>query len=471
MKTIHDTATRSENRLTPLTPPVGHPNNSHPNNGHSNNGHDGREKNESKRDAAIRHEGQRIAALLREASKFSPKDALEMLETSSDGLSNAEAVRRRALHGKNEVAHEKAPSWFVQLGHAFWNPFIGVLMLLMLASYILDVHMADAGHADYKTLVVLSVMITSSAILRFFTEFRSNRAAEALKAMVTTTATVTRRDERDGYLKTETEVPIQDLVPGDIVRLGAGDMVPADVRLLLSKDLFVSQSVLTGESVPVEKFDTLGGVVEKSANQTTVRDESALDMGNIAFMGTNIVSGAGTAVVVTTGNKTFFGSLARGVVGQRAQTSFDIGVNKVSFLLIKFMLVMVPIVFVINGVVKKDWMEALLFSLSVAVGLTPEMLPMVVSANLAKGALLMSRKKVIVKHLNAIQNLGAMDILCTDKTGTITRDKIILERFVDLHGDENPTFWNTPTSIHIIRPALKTCSTTPFWNTSSWLKN
>ena len=447
MKTLHDAATLTQSRTT--TPNLnGAPNNGAPNNGISNNSispngdNDNDKKKEAKRDVAVRHESQRVAAMLSEASRFTPEDALKVLETSHDGLTDGEAAKRRIRHGKNAVAHEKAPSWFVQLGHAFLNPFIGVLVCLMLVSYVLDVRMADAGAADWKTVIVLSIMITASALLRFFTEFRSNKAAQALQAMVKTTATVTRRDESRGFAKTEIELPIEFLVPGDIVRLGAGDMIPADVRLLSSKDLFVSQSVLTGESMPVEKFDTLVNVVGKSTEQTTTGqtatgDASALDMGNIAFMGTNVISGAGTAVVVTIGSKTFFGSMARGVIGQRAQTSFDIGINKVSFLLIKFMLVMVPIVFLINGFTKHNWMEALLFSLSVAVGLTPEMLPMIVSANLAKGALLMSRKKVIVKRLNAIQNFGAMNILCTDKTGTITRDQIVLERYVDLHGEEN----------------------------------
>ncbi|WP_156257284.1 HAD-IC family P-type ATPase, partial [Sandarakinorhabdus oryzae] len=223
----------------------------------------------------------------------------------------------------------------------------------------------------------------------------------------------------------------REIVAGDIVRLSAGDMIPADVRLIESRDLFVSQAVLTGEAIPVEKYDTLGSVAEKSAASVASSEMNALDMPNVCFMGTNVVSGTATALVVATGARTYFGSLAKAIVGSRAQTAFDRGINSVSWLLIRFMLVMVPVVFVINGLTKGDWVEALLFGLAVAVGLTPEMLPMIVSSNLAKGAVAMARRKVVVKRLNAIQNFGAMDVLCTDKTGTLTQDKIILEHHVD----------------------------------------
>jgi Mg2+-importing ATPase len=231
---------------------------------------------------------------------------------------------------------------------------------------------------------------------------------------------------------------LSELVPGDIVALSAGDMVPADVRLLTSKDLFVSQAVLTGESLPVEKYDTLGSVVEKRADVPVYSDQvSVLDTPTVCFMGTNVVSGTGTAVVVATGDRTYFGSLAKNIVGKRVLTSFEQGVNRVSYLLITFMAVMVPIVFLIQWVTKGNLLDALLFSLSIAVGLTPEMLPMIVTANLARGAVVMANQKVVVKRINAIQNFGAMDVLCTDKTGTLTLDKIILERHVDIHGQED----------------------------------
>ncbi|BAV65318.1 magnesium-translocating P-type ATPase [Sphingobium cloacae] len=357
------------------------------------------------------------------------KTTLSVLKADANGLTEIEVRFRLEENGPNETAHERAPHWSRQLLGAFRNPFIIVLAVLAAISLTLD-------PSDLMAPIIIGTMITLSVILRFWQEYRSSRAAEALQAMVTTTATVLRRAPSDGE-PTPREVPVRDLVVGDIVQLGAGDMIPADVRLLESKDLFVSQAVLTGESLPVEKYDTLGAVAEKSASAATGPDTGPLDVANICFMGTNVVSGQGRAVVVATGRHTYFGSLSKAIVGQRAETSFDKGVKSVSFLLIRFMLVMVPIVLVINGVVKGDWLEALLFSLSVAVGLTPEMLPLVVTANLAKGAVAMSKRKVIVKRLNAIQNFGAMDVLCTDKTGTLTQDKVILENHLDIEGQRD----------------------------------
>lgn len=275
-------------------------------------------------------------------------------------------------------------------------------------------------------------MVFLSALLRFWQEYRSNKAADALRAMVRNKATVLRRDQEASQPRVS-EIPMSHVVPGDIVHLSAGDMIPADVRLIDSRDLFVSQSVLTGEALPIEKYDTMGAVSQKSAGLgKAMVSTDLLDLPNAGFMGTNVVSGTASALVVATGATTYFGSLARNVVGSRAQTAFDRGVNSVSWLLVRFMLVMVPIVFLINGLTKGNWMEALLFSVAVAVGLTPEMLPMIVSSNLARGAIAMSRRKVVVKRLNAIQNFGAMDVLCTDKTGTLTQEHIILERHVDV---------------------------------------
>jgi P-type Mg2+ transporter len=342
------------------------------------------------------------------------------------GLTQSEAEARLALFGANEIARDRPPAWYWQLLACFKNPFIGVLLLLAVVSYATD---------DIKGVIVLSTMVALSVLLRFWQEFRSTRAAEKLKAMVRTTATVLRRDHEDAE-PTKREIAMGDLVPGDIVYLGAGDMVPGDVRLITSRDLFVSQAVLTGESLPVEKYDTTGHVVGKSAAGLTAGDDP-LDAANIGFMGTNVVSGTASALVVATGADTYFGSLAKSIVGQRAQTAFDHGVNSVSWVLIRFMAVMIPIVLFVNGVTKGDWAEAFFFAISVAVGLTPEMLPMIVSANLAKGAVAIARHKVVVKRLNAIQNFGAMDVLCTDKTGTLTQDKIILERHLDLSGKED----------------------------------
>lgn len=238
--------------------------------------------------------------------------------------------------------------------------------------------------------------------------------------MITTTCTVTRKGQE------KAEIPMDELVVGDIVHLSAGDMLPADVRILATKDFFVSQASLTGESEPIEKMPNV-----------SAQKESVTDYNNIAFMGSNVVSGSATAVAVCVGDNTLFGSMASAVAGEAVETSFTKGVNAVSWVLIRFMLVMVPLVFFINGITKGDWLEAFLFGISIAVGLTPEMLPMIVTTCLAKGAVSMSKKKTIVKNLNSIQNFGAIDILCTDKTGTLTQDKVVLEYHLNVNGDED----------------------------------
>ncbi|WP_102166750.1 magnesium-translocating P-type ATPase [Fischerella thermalis] len=325
------------------------------------------------------------------------------------------------------LSHEKPPTWYGQLLQSFNNPFVYILIGLAVVSYLTE---------DVEATIILTIMVVVSGVLRFVQEYRSTQAAEKLKALVSTTATVKRRNRLDNPGE-QREIPINELVPGDIIHLAAGDMIPADVRLLSSKDLFVSQAVLTGESLPVEKYDTLGAVVEKRADVVVQDQVSFLDSPTICFMGTNVISGTAIAVVVATGDRTYFGSLAKNIVGKRVLTSFEQGVNRVSWLLIGFMAVMVPIVFLINGITKGNWFDAFLFGVSVAVGLTPEMLPMIVTANLAKGSVAMANQKVVVKRLNAIQNFGAMDVLCTDKTGTLTQDKIILERHIDLHGYES----------------------------------
>lgn len=355
-----------------------------------------------------------------------------------DGLTVTEAFERLAKDGPNEVAHDKRPHALVQFLMAFKNPFIMVLVVLAAISTFTDIWLPlQAGEdPDPTKVAIILFMVVTSAVMRFVQEYRSGKAAEALKAMVRTTATVLRQvspNTKPDLI----EVPMAQLVAGDIIRLSAGDMVPADIRLIESRDLFISQAALTGEALPVEKYDTLGAVAQKSAGAVAHDQMDLLDLPNICFMGTNVVSGTATAIVVATGPRTYFGSLAKAISGSRAQTAFDRGINSVSWLLIRFMMVMVPIVFLINGVMKGDWVEALLYALAVAVGLTPEMLPMIVSSNLAKGAVAMARRKVVVKRLNAIQNFGAMDVLCTDKTGTLTQDKIILEHHVDVHGRTN----------------------------------
>jgi P-type Mg2+ transporter len=381
---------------------------------------------------------QAAATKLRNAARTDKNYFFALLDTRETGLTEVQVQGKQQQFGANEVAHEKAPAWYIQLLQAFINPFIGILIVIALVSLITDVFLAAPADRDYKTLIVVSIMVMLSSLLRFWQEFRSNQAAEQLKSMVKTTATVLRK----GVLGSgKQEIDIKELVPGDIIFLSAGDMIPADCRIFQSKDLFISQAMLTGEALPVEKRDH---PIEDADTR------SPLELENCCFMGTNVVSGTAMAVAVTTGSLTYFGSISKAVTGKRAETSFDKGVNSVSWLLIRFMLIMVPLVFLINGFTKGNWLEALLFGIAVAVGLTPEMLPMIVTANLAKGAVNMSKRKVIVKRLNAIQNIGAMDVLCTDKTGTLTIDKIVLERHLNVMGveDEEVLKWAYLNSYH-----------------------
>jgi Mg2+-importing ATPase len=353
-----------------------------------------------------------------EAARQSALDVLTALASSQQGLSRVEALIRRARSGPNEIASERPPRWYIQLLHAFHTPFTYLLLILAIISFATDDLMATA---------VISLMVGISGLLRFWQEYRSGQAAERLRSLVRTTATVLRPESKPQ------EVPIQELVPGDVIQLSAGDLIPADVRLLSTKDLFVSQATLTGESIPVEKTaDTSPADIER----LLAAKASPLELPNVGFLGTTVVSGTAQAVVVVTGGQTYLGSLASHLVGQRAETAFDKGVRGVSWLLIRFMLAMVPVVFLLNGLTKGDWTEAFMFGVAIAVGLTPEMLPMIVTANLARGAVAMSYRKVIVKKLPAIQNLGAIDVLCTDKTGTLTQDKVVLIQHLDLEGNE-----------------------------------
>ncbi|MFS0828886.1 magnesium-translocating P-type ATPase [Pseudomonas phoenicis] len=363
------------------------------------------------------------------------------LDASEQGLSDGEAAKRLQRDGRNQVDSGKPPAPALQFLLALHNPFIYVLLILAGISFVTDywlpMRAGENDEADLTKVIIIMSMVNFSAVLRFWQEYRSNQAAEALKAIVRTTATVQRR-EHGSQAPTLRDVPMSELVAGDIVQLSAGVMIPADVRLIESRDLFVSQAVLTGEALPVEKYDALGNVARKWAEHSPDDTSHLLDLPNVCFMGTNVISGRARAVVVATGARTYFGSLAKSLSGRRPPTAFDRGVNSVSRLLIRFMLVMVPVVFMLNGLVKGDWLEAFLFAVAVAVGLTPEMLPMIVSANLAKGAMAMARRKVVVKRLNAIQNLGSMDVLCTDKTGTLTQDRIVLAQHVDPDGRPDP---------------------------------
>lgn len=359
---------------------------------------------------------------LRDASRSDSDAFLKKLQSNANGLSENEVHVKRNQFGPNEMAHEKAPAWYKQLFHSFLSPFNAVLITIAIVSLVIDVFLIKSGERDYKTVIVVSTMVILSSVIRFWQEHGSNQAAEKLKSMVKTTATLLRKETG------KIELDIKKIVPGDIILLSAGDMMPADCRVMQSKDMFVSQSILTGEALPVEKHEHK---IDDAENR------SPLELDNLCFMGTNVVSGTATVIAVTTGNETYFGSIGKALESKKPLTSFEIGVNKVSWLLIRFMLVMVPLVFFINGITKGNWLEALLFGFSVAVGLTPEMLPMIVTANLAKGAVKMSTEKVIVKRLDAIQNLGAMDIFCTDKTGTLTLDKIVLTRHLNVFGDED----------------------------------
>jgi P-type Mg2+ transporter len=367
-----------------------------------------------------------VAAPLSELAALAPDRVLQRLDSNSSGLGELQVEERREQYGLNEISHAKPPTWYQQLFHAFLTPFNGVLFIVSVVSLFTDVIFAAAADRSFRTIIVLSAMVLLSTLLRFWQEFRSNKAAEELKAMVRSTAAVLRAG-----MERAQELPISELVPGDIVQLAAGDMIPADVRVLSAKDLFVSQAMLTGESIPIEKY------AAPAATSAPAPARGLLELETICFMGSNVVSGAATVVVAAIGNATYFGCMAQEMLGERPLTSFDKGISRVSWMLIRFLMVMTPLVFLINGLMKGNWLESLLFAVSVAVGLTPEMLPMVVTANLAKGAVVMARRKCIVKRLNAIQNFGAMDILCTDKTGTLTQNRVILERHLDIHGNED----------------------------------
>ena len=356
----------------------------------------------------------------------------ETLGTAPEGLTESEVQERLETYGRNTVAHERAMAWPRMLLNNFRNPFILVLFVLGSVSY---------ATGDLKGTVVVSVMVVVSVVMRFLQEFRSSRAAEALRAMVRTTATVTRRyaqdDASESVVSEKREVPFEDLVPGDIVHLSAGDMIPADIRLVSSKDLFVSQSALTGEAMPVEKYDTLAGVVEKSADEAattqsrSVGPEQSLFHGHDRHQRHRRPPSSSAPAAGRCSDR-----WRRASSGSGPSPASTAASTRVTWVLIRFILVMVPIVFLLNGFVKGDFKEAFLFAIAVAVGLTPEMLPMVVTANLAQGRRRRWRKqKVIVKRLNAIQNLGAMDVLCTDKTGTLTQDRVVLEKHRDIRGE------------------------------------
>jgi P-type Mg2+ transporter len=360
-----------------------------------------------------------VSAELVASSQCDAAAALRGLDCTEAGLDETEAAARLKRFGPNRIAREQRTGVVFELINRTKNPLNVLLLTLAAISYFLG---------DKRASVVIATMVVLSIMTAFIQEHRSNQAAAKLRALVKTTASVKRRGATERLSKVEgfVEVPIDEIVPGDIVNLSAGDMIPADLRLLSAKDLFVNQSTLTGEAMPVEKLP--------DAPSRSAEGEDAFDLPNVCFMGGNVVSGYANGVIVSTGSRTYFGQLADTIAGQRIQTSFEKGIDRFTWLMIRFILVLVPAVFLINGFSKGNWLEALLFALAVAVGLTPEMLPMIVTANLAKGAIAMAHKRVIVKRLHAIQNFGAMDVLCTDKTGTLTQDRIILKRHLDIWG-------------------------------------
>lgn len=345
----------------------------------------------------------------------------QLLNSSERGVSENGVEENRERFGRNRIITGRKVSIFKRIGSAFINPFTAILFCLAGVSVFTDILVAPAGEKNPVTVIIITTMVLISGSLRLLQETRSGNAAARLTDMITTTASA----ERAGHIR---EIPLEELVVGDIVHLSAGDMVPGDLRILKAKDLFVSQSALTGESEAVEKMPHMDASKEYTG---------LTDMANLAFMGSNVISGSAMGIVAAVGEETVFGSIAGKLNTERVKTSFEKGVNSVSWVLIRFMLVMVPIVLVVNGFTKGDWMHAVLFAISVAVGLTPEMLPMIVTTCLAKGAVAMSREKTIIKDLNSIQNLGSMDILCTDKTGTLTRDKVVLEYHMDIRGNED----------------------------------
>ncbi len=350
---------------------------------------------------------------LKKLAFLSERELFMELRTSINGLSSEDAKERLEEYGENRVdAQKPTPAWLLFI-EGFKDPFVLVLAALAVVSF---------ATSDYEAAIVMLVMILASVTITFVQEYRSQKASLALKELIENTCAVT----RDGRTK---EIPMDEIVPGDIVTLATGDMIPADAVLIWTKDLFVNQSSLTGESMPVEKFVDAG--VKKD------EDISALDLDDLVFMGTDVLSGQGKAIILKTGQETFFGDIARNATSKRGKTAFDVGLTRVSKLLLRMVMVLFPVVFLINGLTKGDWTSAFFFAIAVAVGLTPEMLPMIVTSNLAKGALALSKQKVIVKELPSIQNLGSMDVLCTDKTGTITEDRVVLVQHLNPLGKEN----------------------------------
>ncbi len=350
-------------------------------------------------------------SLLIDICSLKSQDVLLKLNSDLRGLSAEEAEKRLDEYGLNELAHSKTLGFWADIINRCRSPLVIQLLIIAFVSVFIG---------EIKSTIIVSAMVLLSVGLSYILDRRSSNAVESLGKRVQSSVLLI----RDGK---EIEIPMSEVVPGDIVLLNAGSIIPADLRLISAKDFFVSQSVLTGESMPIEK----------KAEEVNLDSGFVFELQNACFQGSNVLSGTARGVVVNTGTRTYFGSISEKLTQKRDETSFDKGVKSFTWLMIRFMVVMVFAVFMIVGITKGNWIEALLFGLSIAVGLTPEMLPMIVTVNLAKGALTMSKKKVIVKHLSSIQNFGAIDILCTDKTGTLTQDRVILEKHVDITGNES----------------------------------
>lgn len=348
-----------------------------------------------------------------------PKDELlDILETSHKGLSSKATKTRLESLGPNALTQGKRNNLIVGFVNALINPFNVILIIVIAITFITDILLQNSK--DYLTIFILGGIITISTLISFVQEERSSKASEKLLDMVSNTTAAL----RDGSFK---EVAIENVVVGDIIKLSAGDIIPADLRLLTTKDLFLSQATLTGESLPIEKFENL-------LSKTTSNEA---DYENLCLMGTNVVSGSAVGVVIRTGDATYLGSMNTNLKATQSINSFEVSVNEVSKLLMKLMLIMVPVIFGVNALLKQDLLQAFLFALTVAVGLTPEMLPVILSSGLARGALNMSKHQTIVKSQASISSFGEMNVLCTDKTGTITQDEIILERYMNVYGDDD----------------------------------
>lgn len=358
-----------------------------------------------------------VERLLKECSSLSTDEILEKYETTLEGYDEIIAEEKLEEYGPNIIDIQNETSLLERLKDSIINPFNIVLIVVAIVNCITDIIIE--GKPGYETLTLILATVFISAIISFREQEKSNKAAKKLQKLIVNKVDVIRNDLNQ-------VIDIENIVPGEIVKLSSGDMLPGDVRFLQTKDLFIDQAALTGESNPVEKFDCKKG------------DDDLTSLSNIGFMGTNVISGTGIAIVLTTGEETYFGSMAKSLYTTTDKSSFEKGIDSVSRLLIRFMLVMVPIIFLVNIFTKESWIESLLFGITIAVGLTPEMLPVIMTSTLAKGAVSMSKKKTIVKRLGTIQAFGEMDILCTDKTGTLTEDEIILERYMDAVRERGP---------------------------------